>query len=229
MKKHYKNLVQLDDLISEQLKSPEGRVNYWNSLLEDSKKYDLIDLLKKSVSLDGDIIEFGVWRGHMTKRMATVVKNSDSNKRIFACDSFEGFGEDTITAQDTSLFRTIAKLKKKFTAANDVPRKLDEFFNHFDLNGMIVKGFFRESVWKIDSTVKYCFAHVDCDAYKSHLDCLDYVYDRMVKGGCIVFDDYDKKPWPGATKAVDEFLSDKDEKIKLSDQKENPAWYIIKS
>ena len=176
-----------------------------------------------------NIIEFGVWRGHMTKRMATVVKNSDSNKRIFACDSFEGFGEDTITAQDTSLFRTIAKLKKKFTAANDVPRKLDEFFNHFDLNGTIVKGFFRESVWKIDSTVKYCFAHVDCDAYKSHLDCLDYVYDRMVKGGCIVFDDYDKKLWPGATKAVDEFLSDKEEKIKLSDQKENPAWYIIKS
>ena len=34
-----------------------------------------------------------------------------------------------------------------------------------------------------------------------------YVYNRMVKGGCIVFDDYDKKPWPGATKAVDEFLS----------------------
>ena len=140
MKKHYKNLVQLDDLISEQLKTPEGRENYWNGLLEDAQKYDLIDLLKKSVNLDGDIIEFGVWRGHMTKRMATVVKNSDSNKRIFACDSFEGFGEDTITAQDTSLFRTIAKLKKKFTAANDVPRKLDEFFNHFDLNGMIVKG-----------------------------------------------------------------------------------------
>ena len=51
----------------------------------------------------------------------------------------------------------------------------------------------------------------------------------MVKGGCIVFDDYDKKPWPGATKAVDEFLSDKVERIKFSDQKENPAWYILKT
>ena len=66
----------MDDLISEQLKTPKGRANYWNSLLEDAQKYDLIDLLKKSVNLDGDIIEFGVWRGHMTKRMATVVKNS---------------------------------------------------------------------------------------------------------------------------------------------------------
>ena len=58
MKKHYKNLVLMDDLISEQLKTPEGRVNYWNGLLEDAQKYDLIDLLKKSVNLDGDIIEF---------------------------------------------------------------------------------------------------------------------------------------------------------------------------
>ena len=50
MKKHYKNLVLMDDLISEQLKTPEGRVNYWKGLLEDAQKYDLIDLLKKSVN-----------------------------------------------------------------------------------------------------------------------------------------------------------------------------------
>tara|TARA_B100000925_G_C21825919_1_gene394995 strand:+ start:134 stop:289 length:156 start_codon:yes stop_codon:yes gene_type:complete len=50
----------------------------------------------------------------------------------------------------------------------------------------------------------------------------------MSKGGCIVFDDYNTKQWPGATKAVDEFLSDKPEEIKFKDNKENPAWYIIK-
>ena len=69
---------------------------------------------------------------------------------------------------------------------------------------------------------------MDCDAYTSHLDCLNYVYHRMSKDGCMVFDDYDKKRWPGATKAVDEFLLDKPEKIKFSKKKENPAWYIIK-
>ena len=81
----------MDDLISEQLKTPKGRANYWNSLLDEAKNYDLIDLLKNSIDLDGDIIEFGVWRGLMTKRMATVVKTSGNTKRIFACDSFEGF------------------------------------------------------------------------------------------------------------------------------------------
>ncbi len=229
MKKQYKSLVKLDEKISEQLKTMEGREFYWHSLLAEAQNYDLIDLLLNSIVLEGDIIEFGVWRGHMTKRMAAVAKEIGSKKRIYACDSFEGFGDEVITSQDTSIFRPAVKLKKKFNAANDVPDKLDEFFKCYDLNGMCIKGFFSQSLSTIDSTVKYCFAHVDCDAYTSHLDCLNYVYQRMVKGGCIVFDDYDKKPWPGATKAVDEFLLDKPEKINFRDKKENPAWYIIKT
>ena len=229
MKKRYKTLVHRDDQISKQLKTKEGRELYWHSLIAESQNYDLIDLLLNSIVLEGDMIEFGVWRGHMTKRMAAVAKNAGVKKRLYACDSFEGFGDEVITSQDTSLFRPANKLKKKFTAANDVPDKLDEFFKCFDLNGACVKGFFNQSLSKIDDTTKYCFAHVDCDAYTSHLDCLNYVYQRMSMGGCIVFDDYDKKPWPGATKAVDEFFLDKPEKIKFSDNKEHPAWYIIKA
>ena len=229
MKKHYKTNIHRDEQISKQLKTKEGRELYWHSLIDESQNYDLIDLLLNSIVLEGDIIEFGVWRGHMTKRMAAVAKKVGVKKRLYACDSFEGFGEQVITSQDTSLFRPASKLKKKFTAANDVPDKLDEFFKCFDLDGVCVKGFFDQSLSKIDDTTKYCFAHVDCDAYTSHLDCLNYVYQRISKGGCIVFDDYDKKPWPGATKAVDEFFLDKPEKIKFSDNKEHPAWYIIKA
>ena len=218
MKKHYKALVQQDDQISEQLKTKEGRELYWHSLVEQSRNYDLIDLLLKSISLEGDIIEFGVWRGQTTKRMAAVAKNAGVKKKLYACDSFEGFGDELITSKDTSLFRSVNRLKKKFNAANDVPDKLDEFFKYFDLDGLCIKGFFSQSLSTIDNTTKYCFAHVDCDAYTSHLDCLNYVYQRMSKDGCIV----------GATKAVDEFLIDKPEKIKFSKKKENPAWYIIK-
>ena len=228
MKKQYKKLIELDDQISKQLKTADGRRFYWKNLTEESEKFDLIDLLRKCILLEGDIIEFGVWRGQMTKRMATVLKSLGSKKCIYACDSFEGFGEEVITSEDASLFRSISRLKRKFNAANDVPEKLAEFFECFGLDGLCVKGFFSQSLASIDDGVRYCFAHVDCDAYTSHLDCLNYVYPKMLKGGCIVFDDYDKKAWPGATKAVDEFLLDKPEKLQLSNKKENPAWYIIK-
>ena len=62
MKKRYKTLVELDDQISEQLKTKEGRQLYWHRLTAESQNYDLIDLLLSSIVLEGDIIEFGVWR-----------------------------------------------------------------------------------------------------------------------------------------------------------------------
>ena len=85
MKKRYKTLVELDDQISEQLKTKEGRQSYWRRLIKESQNYDLIDLLLSSIVLEGDIIEFGVWRGHMTKRMAAVVKNAGI-KKTGACE-----------------------------------------------------------------------------------------------------------------------------------------------
>ena len=151
MKKHYKALVQQDDQISEQLKTKEGRELYWHSLVDQSRNYDLIDLLLKSISLEGDIIEFGVWRGQTTKRMAAVAKNAGVKKKLYACDSFEGFGDELITSKDTSLFRSVNRLKKKFNAANDVPDKLDEFFKYFDLDGLCIKGFFSQSLSTIDN------------------------------------------------------------------------------
>ena len=63
----------------------------------------------------------------------------------------------------------------------------------------------------------------------SHLECLDYIYPRLTKGGCIVFDDYDAKAWPGAKKAVDEFFFDKVEDIKLRKDRGDGAWFIQKA
>ena len=119
MKKHYSELIQRDALISNQLRTPEGREHYWGSLLREAESYDLIDLLKKSIELGGDVIEFGVWRGQMTKRMLQLSKFNFKKTNI-CLSSFEGFGEETITEKDTSLFRSKSKLEKKFSAANDV-------------------------------------------------------------------------------------------------------------
>ena len=45
MKKQYKKLIELDDQISKQLKTADGRRFYWKNLTEESEKFDLIDLI----------------------------------------------------------------------------------------------------------------------------------------------------------------------------------------
>ena len=228
MKKRYRDLIQLDNKIAEQLTTSSGRILYWQSLLNEATKFDLFDVFLDSLKVKGDIVEFGVWRGATIKKIAAVMKDAGFDKRLYACDSFEGFGENVITKEDTTFFRSENRLKKKFTTADDVPERLNEFFEHYSLDGFCIKGFFDQSLKMIDNDATFCFAHIDCDAYSSHFDCLEYVYPRITAGGCIVFDDYNAKKWPGATKAIDEFFLDKPERLILSDKKDRAAWYVQK-
>lgn len=53
--------------------------------------------------------------------------------------------------------------------------------------------------------IRFNFVHLDMDVYEPTLFVLDKIYDRLVKGGIIMIDDYNFVS--GATRAVDKFLS----------------------
>ena len=55
--------------------------------------------------------------------------------------------------------------------------------------------------------------HIDVDLYGPTHDSIEFFYPRLNKGGIIVCDDYMHNTCPGATKAIDEFLDDKSEKM----------------
>jgi O-methyltransferase len=57
------------------------------------------------------------------------------------------------------------------------------------------------------------FVHVDVDIYQSVLDGCEFVYQRLVPGGIMIFDDYGFPSCPGARKAVDMFFADKEEEV----------------
>ena len=50
--------------------------------------------------------------------------------------------------------------------------------------------------------------HLDCDLYESYKISLTNLYDKVVAGGIIMFDEYDDQRWPGARRAIDEFFMD---------------------
>lgn len=63
--------------------------------------------------------------------------------------------------------------------------------------------------------LKISLLHIDVDVYKPTIVILDYLFDRVVPGGLIIFDDYGTVA--GETKAVDEFFLNRDQVIeKLS-------------
>lgn len=55
--------------------------------------------------------------------------------------------------------------------------------------------------------------HLDCDLYESHKLSLENLYGKIQPGGVIMFEEYGDTRWPGASKAIDVFLSDKPEHV----------------
>jgi hypothetical protein len=62
----------------------------------------------------------------------------------------------------------------------------------------------------LDESNKYKFIHIDVDLYQPTLDTLEYFYDKVVKGGIIITDDYEAPLFPGNKKAWQKFMYAKD-------------------
>ena len=66
------------------------------------------------------------------------------------------------------------------------------------------KGLFQDTL-PSSRIARIALLHIDGDWYESVRTSLEYLYDKVVPGGIIQFDDYGY--WKGARKAIDEFLA----------------------
>ena len=171
-----------------------------HTLLDKARLMQLVALLLYSIPLEGDTIEFGVYRGGVSGIIAQLV--AGWGKQHFLCDSFAGLpapgehdnhhqaGEFGDTAADT-IHSGIAALGLEAAA-------------------QVVTGWFADTLPSL-SEKTFCFAHIDTDYYESTLECLEFVYPRLSAGGWIVLDDYTWRNCEGVKKAVDAFFADKPE------------------
>jgi predicted O-methyltransferase YrrM len=150
-------------------------------------------------NLKGEIAEVGVYKGGSAKALADLFPD----RRMLLFDTFEGIPSEKLESQDNP------KLSGRFadTSLEDVQQYLKG-----NVNCEFYSGLFPESLNQLnDKNIQFALVHVDCDLYRTILDCCEFFYPRMAKGGLIFFDDYS---WlSGARKAVHQFFSDKPEKL----------------
>lgn len=228
MKTYERRRIERDQSIDQLLQTPAGREEYWTQMQELCEQDSMIALLESSMHLDGDIIECGVYRGTSIQKMVRILAEQGSAKRLYACDSFEGFPEDEVSRVDVGFFRFLSRIRKKFKLCADTPDRLNKIFSLYNVNGEIVKGFFSDTLGQFEDH-KFCFIHLDCDIYSSYMDCLNMLYDKLVPGGVIVFDDYRSPKWPGAEKAVNEFFAAHPEEVCECTDRPESSWYLRKA
>ena len=156
-----------------------------------------------------DFAECGCWKGHSSHMISSLIAEYKLNNRFHIFDSFDEGLSDKSPHDRNKRFNQSEKeieIEKKIFSSTEacVQNALANFDFVKTYKGWIPDRF------KDVKDRKFSFVHLDVDLYQPTLDSLEFFFPRLVKGGCLVVDDYGYTQFPGATTAVDNFLAQKD-------------------
>ncbi len=185
------------------------------------------ELFKMTKDLQGSIVECGVFKGVSLTRFAHFRKlfGGNHSKKIIGFDIFDKFPETN--------FEDDKKKRKKFmyeAGEYSISKKelMNICINKCIDNYELIEGDICKTVpdyLKNNPQLKISLLNLDTDIYEPCVTILENLWDKIVKGGILILDDYGV--FAGETKAVDEFFKDKNITIHKFDFSSTPS-YIIK-
>ncbi|MBC8427510.1 MAG: class I SAM-dependent methyltransferase [Proteobacteria bacterium] len=182
------------------------------TLVDSGRTKVLYDLLNETRYYPGDVFECGVFKGGTAMMLA---KMTSVNKKLYLFDTF-GEGLPEVNSKKDNYHK-----KGDFNGID-----FDTIINRVasiqpNCNVQFIPGFIPDTFKGLDQKdIKVSFAHIDVDIYQSVKDCCEFIYPRMTDCGIILFDDYGFATCKGAKLAVDEFFSDKPEKVEVLNTKQ---------
>jgi len=175
----------------------------------------ILDSLRQSILVDGDVCEFGVAQGATSALIANELKNTRKNLWLF--DSFEGLPKPT---KNDSLINDIFNLGSMDAYQGTMACPVDMVKSRLSSidfpreRTRIVKGFIEKTIFDPNLPDHVCFAYIDFDFYEPILIALNYL-DRVLRpGGFVIVDDYNFFS-EGVKIAVDEFYGTHKEQYEL--------------
>jgi hypothetical protein len=164
------------------------------------------ELYKKIVGLPGEVIECGVFKGTSLIRFATYreMLESQFSRKIIGFDTFGKFPDNVSLETDKEFIKSFEADAGNGMSKDELENILEykKFQNIFLVKGFIPDSF--QEYFNKKPATQIALLHIDVDVYEATKACLDYLYERVVRGGIIVFDDYGQVE--GATKAINEFI-----------------------
>lgn len=146
-------------------------------------------------NVEGAVAECGVYMGAFARYIARFLPD----RKFYLFDTFEGFPEKAITAQEkqeSSLISSSESFKD-----TSVEIAMNNIGHH--VNTIVRKGFFPETAQGLEDE-RFAFVSLDMDLYIPILAGLEFFYPRMNPGGYIYIHDF-RGGLPGVRRAVEEF------------------------
>ncbi|MEW5947230.1 MAG: TylF/MycF/NovP-related O-methyltransferase [bacterium] len=199
------------------------------------------ELFKPTIDLPGDIVELGVFRGESLltfARMLECFSMGDRNKMVYGFDHFKGLQD--FSKEDGKSYKEVGKNVGGW-CGGDYYQELKRLIELFDADRFVplkqrivlVEGDVKDTVPQFvrdNSGIRISLLHFDLDLYEPTKVGLEHLYDKVVPGGVIIFDEYSFRQFAGETIAADEFFKKRNLKPKLSKFPwfSNPGAYFFK-
>jgi|TARA_B110000090_G_C13143723_1_gene354861 hypothetical protein len=177
--------------------SPKTRIN---------KMLAHYELYKSILGLPGHIFELGVYKGASLVRLATYrdALENDYSRKIVGFDAFGEFPTEGLNVKDDLEFIDT------FETTGGYGLDIEEVSTLLNLKGFenfqLIKGNVFDTLpayLETNPETRLSFLHLDMDVKEPTDFALEILYERVVPGGLIVFDDYNAVA--GETISVDDF------------------------
>jgi O-methyltransferase len=169
-----------------------------NTFVDKYRCYELWTLVEQSKKLEGALIEIGVWRGGTGALIAKQALRCGIKDRVYLCDTFRGIVK--VSDQDSTY--------KGGEHADTSRGIVEQLVATLGLDNVtILEGIFPDQTAQLIEEERFRFCHIDVDVYDSAKGIVEWVWDKMVVGGIIVYDDYGFEACDGITKYVEEQIA----------------------
>lgn len=146
--------------------------------------HTLVWAAQNVLHLEGDFVECGVWKGFSFAFLTDYLGFAEIDKTLYLYDTFEG-----IPAAMNSENRSNAVYEKDIAQDPDAIYKTVQARFAEVPNTRIVRGMIPES-FEQACPERIALLHIDLNSAASEIAALEALFDRMVPGGMILFDDY---------------------------------------
>jgi len=153
-------------------------------------------------NIEGDFVECGVGGGAQIGAFKLALNESNSNRKIWAFDSYEGIplaGEfDTEQAGIGAITHDkFAPIQERLVSSGVTAHSVENVKENFAKWGLsienieFVKGWFQDTLPTYKEQIKkISILRLDGDLHESTLVSLQNLYPLVVKGGIVIIDDY---------------------------------------
>jgi O-methyltransferase len=184
-----------------------------HTLVDRVRCYSLHLLARQLRDLPGDVLEIGVWRGGT----AGILASNLPDKTVFLADTFEG----VIKSSEWEHYKDRAHSDTSIPIVENLLGGVLGVANY-----RILKGIFPDDTGAAVAGRRWALVHIDVDVYLSAKEAFHAVWEHVVPGGVVVFDDYGFfSACGGIRRFIDEVKDDPD---KLFLHNLNAHAYLVK-